>query len=444
MATQVEQLAEDKVRLTVDVPAHDVHHAVEHAANDLAQSVRIPGFRQGKVPRPLLMQRIGKERLYAEAVESHIGGWFWNAATRARLNPVAQPEFEYDLPASESADWSFSATVEVQPKPEPADWTTLEVPKHEAEVPQEAVDAELEMLQKIAAEIVPVEGRAAQDGDTVVVDLIAEDGSAQRDYVVELGSERLVEEIENGIRGLSAGEDREIAYELADGSRRTATVAVKELKERVLPPLDDELAKAASEFDTLADLRSDIEGRLRAQIDDELEGLFRAAAVDELVRATEFMPAGPLVEVRTRELLNGLARSLQERGIDANAYLQLTGQSPEALEQRLRAEATMSVARELVLEAVADKLGIQVTDDEIREELRTAGESEEDIEEFVAQGGADRVRDDIRLKKALDRIAAEVKPIAPELHEAREAIWTPEKEQPAETPKLWTPGSKES
>jgi trigger factor len=317
------------------------------------------------------------------------------------------------------------------------------VPKHEAEVPQEAVDAELEMLQKIAAEIVPVEGRAAQDGDTVVVDLIAEDGSAQRDYVVELGSERLVEEIENGIRGLSAGEDREIAYELADGSRRTATVAVKELKERVLPPLDDDLAKAASEFDSLDELRSDIEGRLRTQIDDELDGLFRAAAVDELVRATDFTPAGPLVEVRTRELLNGLARSLQERGIDANSYLQLTGQSPEALEGRLRAEATMSVARELVLEAVADKLGIQVTDDEIREELRTAGETDEDIEEFVEQGGADRVRDDIRLKKALDRIAAEVKPIAPELHEAREAIWTPEKEQPAETPKLWTPGNKE-
>jgi trigger factor len=317
------------------------------------------------------------------------------------------------------------------------------VPKVEAEVPEEAVQAELETLQRIAAELVPVEGRPAQEGDTAVIDLVAEDGTAQRDYVVELGSERLVEEIENGIRGLSAGEDREIAYELADGSRRNATVAVKELKERVLPPLDDDLAKAASEFDTLDDLRTDIQDRLRAQIDDELEGVFRAAAVDELVHATEFTPAGPLVELRTRELLNGLARSLQERGIDANSYLQLTGQSPEALEQRLRAEATMSVARELVLEAVADKLGIVVTDDEIREELRTAGETDEDIEEFVAQGGADRVRDDIRLKKALDRIAAEVKPIAPELHEAREAIWTPEKEQPAETPKLWTPGSKE-
>src|SRR5256885_3414650 len=153
----IEQLAEDKVRLTGEGPAHDVHHAVEHAASDLAQSARIPGFRKGKVPMPILLQRVGKERLYSEAVESHIGGWFWNAATRARVNPVAQPEYEYDLPASENADWTFSATVEVQPKPEPADWTTLEVPRREAEVPQQAVEAELEMLQRIAGELVPVD-----------------------------------------------------------------------------------------------------------------------------------------------------------------------------------------------------------------------------------------------------------------------------------------------
>jgi trigger factor len=443
MNSAVEQLSDDKVKLTVDVPAHDVHHAVEHAANDLAASVRIPGFRQGKVPRPILIKRVGKERLYTEAVESHIGGWFWNAATRARVNPIAQPQYEYELPASESEDWRFSATVEVQPKPEPADWTQLEVPKHEAEVPAEAVQTELEALQQTVGELVPVEGRPAQDGDTAVIDLIADDGSAQRDYVIDLGSERLVEEVENGILGLSPGESREIAYELADGTRRNATVTVNELKERVVPPLDDDLAKAASEFDTLDALRAEIEDRLRGQVDDELEGLFRAAAVDELVRATKFSAAGPLVEARTRELVTGLARSLQARGIDADSYLQLTGQTPEVLESRLRAEAAMSVARELVLEAVADKLGIQVSDDEIRDELRTAGETDEDIEQFVAEGGADRVRDDIRLKKALDRVVAEVKPIAPELHEAREAIWTPEQEQAAETPKLWTPGSKE-
>jgi trigger factor len=443
MANIVEQLAEDKVKLTVEVPAHDVHHAVEHAANDLAASVRVPGFRQGKVPRPILMQKIGKERLYAEAVESHIGGWFLNAATRARVNPVAQPAYDYELPASESEDWRFSATVEVQPKPEPADWTQLEVPKHEAEVPAEAVQTELEALQKTVGELISVEGRPAQDGDTVVVDLVAEDGTAQRDYVVELGSERLVEEIENGIRGLSPGESREIAYELQGAESRKATVVVKELKERVLPPLDDELAKSATEFDTLDELRTDIESRLRAQIDEELDGMFRAAAVDELVRASNVNAAGALVETRTRELLNGLARSLESRGIDAGTYLQLTGQSIEQLNARLYAEASLSVGRELILEAVADKLGIVVTDDEIADELRAGGESEEDIATFIEQGGADRVRDDIRMKKALDRIAAEVKPIAPELHEAREALWTPEQEQPAETPKLWTPGAKE-
>ncbi len=332
MNPAVEQLSDDKVKLTVDVPAHDVHHAVEHAANDLAASVRIPGFRKGKVPMPILIQRVGKERLYSEAVESHIGGWFWNAATAARVNPIAQPEYEYELPASESENWSFSATVEVQPKPDPADWTQLEVPKVEAEVPAEAVQAELDALQKTVGELVPVEGRPAEDGDTAVIDLIAEDGSAQRDYVVDLGSERLVEEIENGIRGLATGDSREIAYELADGTRRSATVTLKDLKQRVLPPLDDELAKSASEFDTLDELRGEIEGRLRAEVEEELDGLFRAAAVDELVKATKFQAAGPLVEARTRELLNGLARSLQARGIDANTYLQLTGQSPEVLE----------------------------------------------------------------------------------------------------------------
>jgi trigger factor len=418
-----------------------VHHAVEHAASDLAQTARIPGFRKGKVPMPLLIQRVGKERLYSEAVESHIGGWFWNAATRARVNPVAQPEYDYELPASESEDWRFSATVAVQPKPEPADWTQLEVPKRVAEVPEEAVQAELQALQQTVAELVPVEGRPAQDGDTAVVDLLAEDGSAQRDYVIELGSGRLVDEIENAIRGLSIGESREVAYELGDGSQRRATVTMKELKEAVLPPLDDELARKASEFDSVAELRADVEGRLRSQIEDELEGRFRADAIDELVKASKVDAAGPLVEARTRELLTGLARSLEARGIDAGSYLQLSGQTPEVLEQRLREEASRSVARELVLEAVADRLGIEVSDDEIREELRSAGESDEDIEAFVAQGGADRVRDDMRMKKALDRIAAEVKPIAPDLHAARESIWTPEQEMPATDTKIWTPGS---
>src|SRR3954451_18565721 len=143
MQSQVEELPENRVRQTVQVPSHDVHHAVEHAADDLAQSVKVPGFRKGRVQRQVLLQRVGKERLMTEAVESHIGGWFWNAAARTRLRPVAQPEYDFELPDSAEEDWRFIAPVAVQAKPEVADWTQLEVAREEMDVPEELIPAEL-------------------------------------------------------------------------------------------------------------------------------------------------------------------------------------------------------------------------------------------------------------------------------------------------------------
>ena len=445
--SRVEELEPNRVRLTVDVDQHDVHHAVEHAANDLAASVKIPGFRKGKVPMPVLIQRVGKERLYQEAVESHISGWFWNAAARARLRPVSNPDFDFELPTSDQEGWTFSATVDVQPKPELPDWTTLEVPKAEAELPAEFVDEELDQLRSSVAELAPVEGRPVQEGDTVVVDLVSEGGEAQRDYVVEIGGGRLVDEIESALVGMEAGASKEIPFELADDSTRTVTATVKEIKEKILPALDDELAKAASEFETLADLRADLETRLREQIDAEIDGAFRAAVVDELVKASGVQPGGPLVDLRTRELLNGLVRSVESRGIPFDSYLAMTGANPDELIGRLRAEAALSVARELVLEAVADQLKLEVSDDEITALVReSAAATGEDADEAIAQvlaSGADQLREDLRLKKALDRVAGEVKPIPLELAEARDKLWTPDKEKQQTETKLWTPGSKE-
>src|SRR5215469_3222491 len=166
---QVEEIAENRVRLTVQVPSHDVHHAVEHAA-DLAQSVKIPGFRKGKVPRQVLVQRVGRERLMTEAVESHIGGWFWNAAAQNRVRPVAQPSYDFELPDSADEDWQFTATVAVQAKPELPDWTQLEVGFVEPEVPEELVEQELDAVRATVAELVPVDTRPVAPGDTVVVD----------------------------------------------------------------------------------------------------------------------------------------------------------------------------------------------------------------------------------------------------------------------------------
>jgi trigger factor len=445
MQAQVEEIAENRVRMTVQVPSHDVHHAIEHAASDLAERVKIPGFRKGKVPQQVLLQKIGRERLMTEAIDSHIGGWFWNAATRTRVRPVAQPEYDFELPASDGEDWQFTATFPVQARPELPDWSTLEVGAYEPEVPEELVEQELDALRATVAELVPVEGRPVAADDTVGVDLVSPDGETRRVYVGELGRGAVVEEIERELVGLDAGATKEIEFELADESKQTVSVTVKEIKEKVLPGLDDELARAASEFDTLAELRADAEERLRAQIAEEAEAQFRSDVADSLVDASKVDVSGPLVEARTRELLRGLVRQVEARGIPFETYLTMTGQPPEQLIARLGEEAQRSVARELVLEAAAERLGLEVTDDDVETLVREqAGVVGDDADETIARlresGRFEQLRDDLRLRNALDRVASEVKRIPRELADAREQIWTPDKEKQQADTKLWTPG----
>jgi trigger factor len=446
--SSVEELPESRVRMTVEVPSGEVKHAIDHAASDLAGSLKIPGFRKGKVPMPVLLARVGRERLYAEAVESHIGGWFRAALRGTSVRPVTAPEYGYELPSSPSDTFQFTATVGVQPKPEIADWSKLEVPYAEAEVPDELVEAELEVLRGTVAELAPVEGRPARSGDTLIVDLVSAGGEAQRDYVVELGAGRLLPEIEEGLVGMQVGEEKTIEYRLPDGSDTRVTVHVHEIKEKVLPPLDDELAETASEFSTLGELRSEIEGRLRAQLEEELDSQFRAAVADALVEASNVEVAEGLVNARAVELWNALVRSLERRGISAETYLRLSNRTPQEIQADIESEARASLAREIVLEGAADKLGIEVADEEVdelvREQAEDAGENPDElIGEIRASGQYEALRADLRLRKALDRVGAEVKRIPVDLARAREKLWTPEKEKPETAAKLWTPGSKE-
>src|SRR5438093_828150 len=303
-------------------------------------------------------------------------------------------------------------------------------------------------VEHATSDLAPVEGRPAQTGDVVVVDAVEESGEAQRDLVLELGAGRLLEDVERALIGAAPGDTREVEYSLPDGSSRTTQVTVKEIKEKVLPPAEDDFARAASEFDTYAELRNEIEAALREQLEDELDAAFRAEAIDRLVQVSNATASGPLVEARSRELLNQLGRSLDRRGISADLYLQLTGQTPEQLAEGVRAEAAQSVARELVLEAAADKLGVEVSDDEveelIREQADAAGEDPDDVLAQLRRAARfETLRADLRLKDTLDRIVSEVKRISPDLAQARDKLWTPDKETAPTETKLWTPASKE-
>jgi trigger factor len=445
--TKVEELPESRVRLDVEVPEADVQHAFEHAASDMAESLRLPGFRKGKAPVPVVIARVGREAVWQEALRGHLDSWFWSAAENSGIRPVASPEVEFeDLPA-DGGTFKFSATVSVLPKPQVADWTMLEIPFAEAEVPAGLVDLELERLRESVAELAPVEGRAVAQGDTVVLDIIGEGVPPQRDYVTEVGADRLVNEIDDALPGMKRGETKTVEIQGQEGPL-PVEVTVKEAKEKVLPKLDDELARSASEFESLAELRAEIESRLLEQLTEELEIRFREAAADALAGASEVETVEPLVERRTAELWSGIARSLQARGISTETYLTMTGQSAEEVVAHLRAEAEQSLARELVLDAAATQLGIEVADEEIDELIRDQSEEGDDVEEskrlLQENGGYERIRADLRLKKALDEIVASVKRIPVELAAARDKLWTPEKEKEGTKMNIWTPGSEEA
>src|SRR6185436_6456704 len=269
------------------------------------------------------------------------------------------------------------------------------------------------VLRSTVAELAPVEDRPAELGDTIVLDLVADDGGGQRDYVVELGSGRLIPELEEQLVGMSAGETKEIQLDRAGEEEGVKVEAVvKEIKEKVLPELDDELARSASEFDTLDELRADIEQRIRDQIEAEADEAFRRATLDRLVQASNVQVSGPLVDARTRTLLRELDAVLQRSGGSLDAYLQMSGDSPENLVARLQEQAAASVAGEL---------GLEVSEEEVDEAFRDRFEEPDKIiEQARAAGAYDTERENMRLARALDRIVDEVERIPPEQAAARD------------------------
>lgn len=458
MEWKVSELPDSRVSVEVEVPASDVSRAVDRAARGLARDMRMPGFRKGKAPPSLVIQRVGFGAVLEEAIREGLPEWYERALLGSGLASVGDPDVEV-VAAPEAPDEPlvFRFEIGVRPPAELGEYKSLEVPKEEPEAPAELVDRELERIREAFARLEPVE-RAATEGDVLLVDFEglvdgnAFEGGKASDYLLELGGGQLIEGFEEQLAGVTGGETREVevsfpedyqAEQLA-GEDAVFTVAVKEVREKVLPGLDDEFASEASEFDSVDELRADIAQRLAEVVGQRAEQDFRVAAVDAAVAEAKVDLPEQLALARAGERWERVERQLAGRGMSPDAYLQMQGKTREEVIEESRPEAEAELKREAVLAAVAEAEGIEVAEEEMVEALAHSAEHErttpEKLLKRLRENGRDAlVRDDIRFRKAIDLLAESAKPIPKEQAEAREQIWTPEKER-EEKGALWTPG----
>ena len=457
--TNVTELPESRVRVDAEVPAEEVERRVQLAARELGRQMRIPGFRKGKVPPPVVIRRLGREAVLDEALRSALGSWYVDAIDRSGIVPVGEPEVDVgDLPG-EGQPLAFSIEIGVRPRAQLGDYKGLEVGRREPHIDDAAVQEELERLRDRFATLETVE-RPAAAGDHVVIDYAGTidrepfDGGEGRDQLLELGSGRLIPGFEEQLVGASAADRRAVDVTFPEdypggmgGKQATFDVTVTEVKAKRLPELDDDFASDASEFDTLDELREDVAARLKQNDERAIEREFEEAVLDAAVAEARIELPDKLVHARAHELLEQSLSALARQGISKEAYLRITGKDEETLAHEAEPEAASALRREAVLAAIVESEQIEPSEDELREALQPSAErTSTDVEKLLGQlrsnGRIEQLREDIASRQALELLVRDATPITVEQAKARKKLWTPGKEDAEDRPgRIWTPGS---
>ncbi len=457
--TTVTELPESRVRVDAEVPADEVERRVQQAARQLGRQMRIPGFRKGKVPPPVVIRRLGRETVLDEALRSSLSNWYVTALDEAGIAPIGEPELDVGELPPEGEPMKFSIEIGVRPQAKLGSYKGLEVGRREPHVDDAAVGEELERLRERFGTLETVE-RAAETGDHVVVDYLGRvdgvpfEGGEGRDQLLELGSGRLIPGFEEQLVGAGAGEQRDVEVTFPEeypgelgGRDARFEVTVSEVKAKRLPELDDDFASEASEFDTLEELREDISSTLREQDEAAIEREFREAVVDAAAAEAEIELPDKLVHARAHELLEQTLGALARQGISKEAYLQIAGKDEETLAHDAEPDAANALRREAVLAAIVDAEQIEPTDEQLLAELeptaqRTGTPAPDLLERLRKNGQLDRLREEVATGMAIDVIVAEATPISVEQAKARQKLWTPGKDDPEGGGReLWTPGS---
>jgi len=444
--TSVTELPDSRVRVDVEVPTDALERELKSAAAELGREMRVPGFRSGKVPPEVVLRQVGREAVLDEAVRRGLPAWYEEALADAGIQTVGDPQVDLsDLP-EKGAPLAFTIEVGVVPPAKLGDYKGIEVGRRGPKVDEQEVQAELERLRESLASLETVE-RSAGDGDFVVMDYVGSlegepfEGGEGRGQVVELGSGRLIPGFEEQLKGAAAGEERTVELTFPDdypaeqlaGQDASFAVEVKEVKEKRLPELDDDFAVEAGGFDSLDELRSEIESRIAQAEERAIEAEFREAAVDAVVATAKIDVPHELVHSKAHEMWHRTARRLAAQGMNPEQYLQMTGKTEEELVVESESDAETALKREAVLAAIVEAEGIEVSDEELEQALRASAPpdaSEKQLKRALkrarSQGADEALREDIAMRKAVDLVVENAKPIEAERAAAREKLWTPE------------------
>ena len=495
VTTNVTELPESRVSVDVEVAAEEIQRSLESQARKLGREMKVPGFRTGKIPPAVVIQRIGREPILDEAVRDRLTDWYMKAIDESGIAPVGDPDVDLGTLPEEGKPLTFSFEVGVRPTATLGAYRGLEVPRREPQADPEAIDAQIEEMRDRFARLEVVD-RPAQEGDFVIIDFVGSidgepfSGGEGRDQLVEVGAGRLIPGFEEGLVGVSAGEEKTVDAWFPDdytaqhvaGKMAQFAFTVKEVKHKDLPLLDDDFASDAAGFDTLDELRESIAAELREHDVKQVDNEFRGSALDAVVAEATVDVPDALVTARAQELLDRMMHSLSHQGISKAHYLQISGKTEEELVEESKPDAEIALRREAVLAAIIEAERIEPTEEQLLDALEAAAEREQVsrqklLDRLRSAGRLDMLAKEVAAEQAIDLVVSTAKPIPAEEAEkpkpaaknkpaadkkaaakkpaARkkapaktqgdksEELWTPDSDPAAAggKPKLWTPDS---
>ncbi|MDR0122343.1 trigger factor [Bacillus pumilus] len=404
--------------LTVEVDAETFNKALDDAFKKVVKQVSIPGFRKGKVPRGLFEQRFGVESLYQDALDILLPVEYPKAIDEAGIEPVDRPEIDVEK-IEKGESLIFTAKVTVKPEVKLGDYKGLNVEKDDATVTDEDVQEELKGMQNRQAELVVKEEGAIENGDTVVLDFEgfvdgeAFEGGKAENYSLEVGSNSFIPGFEEQLVGLETGAEKDVEvtfpeeYHAEDLAGKPAVFKVKihEIKAKELPALDDEFAKDVDEeVETLAELTEKTKKRLEEAKENEAEGKLREELVEKASENAKVDIPQAMVDTELDRMMKEFEQRLQMQGMNLELYFQFSGQDENALKEQMKEDAAKRVKSNLTLEAIAAAENVQVSDEEVEEELSKMAEAYNMPIENIKQaiGSTDAMKEDLKVRKAID------------------------------------------